>query len=90
MVEEAFPGINARTTDDLAALSAKDVQHLPDDILIPILIQATLDRGGTAMNKVEIKRALESVHRGHWVPGLPRRGPAITQQDIDDLFAGGK
>lgn len=88
-MENKFPGIDAKTTADLAKLTDKDVQHLPDDILKPILIQAQRDRGGASMNALEIKRALESVHKGHWVVGLPRRGPPITKEDVDALFGGG-
>lgn len=82
----AFAGINAKTPADLAQLTDQEIRHLPDAILVPILIQAQQDRGSLPMDDTAVKRTLESVRRGHWVPGLPHRGPPVTQQDIDDLF----
>ena len=72
----AFPGINAKTTKDLAAITDKDIQHLPAEILEPIILQAAL-ANGRKWDERDIST----------VPGMPRRGPAPSKQDIDDLFA---
>jgi len=84
----AFPGINAKTTEDLAAITDKDIQHLPAEILEPIILQAAL-ANGRKWDERDMKESLEMIKRGHisTVPGMPRRGPAPSKQDIDDLFA---
>jgi hypothetical protein len=82
-----FPGINAKTTEDLAAITDKDIQHLPAEILEPIILQAAL-ANGRKWDERDMKESLEMIKRGHIsaVPGMPRRGPPVTEQDIDDLF----
>ena len=84
----AFPGINAKTTEDLVELSDKDIQHLPAEILEPIL-RGAFGTSGRNWDDRDIKQALEMIKAGHIsaVPGMPRRGLPITKQDIDDLFA---
>ena len=84
----AFPGINAKTTEDLVELSDKDIQHLPAEILEPIILQAAL-ANGRKWDERDMKESLEMIKRGHIsaIPGMPRRGLPITKQDVDDLFA---
>ena len=84
----AFPGINAKTAEDLVELSDKDIQHVPAEILEPIILQAAL-ANGRKWDERDMKESLEMIKRGHisTVPGMPRRGPAPSKQDIDDLFA---
>jgi hypothetical protein len=84
----AFPGINAKTAEDLVELSDRDIQHLPAEILEPIILQAAL-ANGRKWDERDMKESLEMIKRGHIsaIPGMPRHGLPITKQDIDDLFA---
>ena len=84
----AFPGINAKTAEDLVELSDRDIQHLPAEILEPIILQAAL-ANGRKRDERDMKESLEMIKRGHIsaIPGMPRHGLPITKQDIDDLFA---
>jgi hypothetical protein len=81
---ESFPGLGAKSTADLEKLTAKQIQHLPRQILEPIIRKGHAAAGLKRMSAEAMKEAVAMVHRGHWVHGLP--GKKVTDQDLDDLF----
>ncbi len=70
----------------LRGLTPKEIAVLPASVLGPIIRQGHEEIGANPISDADLKKVIDVVRRGHWVPGLPRK--ETTQQELDDLFGG--
>lgn len=69
----------------LIGLTMKEIGMLPASVLGPIIKQGHIESGAREPSDAELKKAIDVVRRGHYVPGIPR-SQTTTQADLDDLF----
>lgn len=56
---------------DISQMSIKEIQHLTDEELKPVLWDGHRDLFGQTMSNQDLEENLWAVRQGHWAPGLP-------------------